>query len=123
MGGWIKGDPPRADSSHTRFFHSHKNRLESSKNSQFVKFGSTVRKENKAGTRRVTEVVAGHGRVDTMLGEKSKLRRDKRGAVAVEYAMILVMFVIPSTAAISYEGRLVYSQYKEAKGIILLPVP
>lgn len=58
-----------------------------------------------------------------MLGEKSKLRRDKRGAVAVEYAMILVMFVIPSTAAISYEGRLVYSQYKEAKGIILLPVP
>ncbi|MEO6420822.1 MAG: Flp family type IVb pilin [Polyangiaceae bacterium] len=59
-----------------------------------------------------------------MLGRnRNGLVRDKRGAVAVEYAMILVMFVVPTIGAVSYEGRVVYSQYKTARTLILLPVP
>lgn len=59
-----------------------------------------------------------------MLGRKQDgLGRDRRGAVAVEYAMILVMFVVPAITAISFEGRLVYSQYKITRTLVLLPVP
>lgn len=37
--------------------------------------------------------------------------------------MILVMFVVPAITAISFEGRLVYSQYKITRTLVLLPVP
>jgi hypothetical protein len=58
-----------------------------------------------------------------MPGRRNSLGRDNRGAVAVEYVMILIAFVIPSSLAISYEGRYVYGQYKDAKQLILLPIP
>ena len=59
-----------------------------------------------------------------MMGRKrSGLGRDKRGAVAVEYAMILVMFVVPSITAIMYEGNVVYGQYKSTRQWELMPIP
>jgi hypothetical protein len=124
MGGWVKEDPPTQDSSYTRFFHSHNNSQESSVKPQIAASGNTVREENKAGTRRVIVVFVGHGRVDTMLGrKKSGLARDTRGVVAVEYVMILVMFVVPSIGAISYEGTVVYQQYKDTRSVIVMPIP
>jgi len=53
----------------------------------------------------------------------SKLRRDRAGAVAVEYAMILVLVAIPTVAGLTAGGVIMINGYRTGRQAMLKPTP
>lgn len=54
---------------------------------------------------------------------RSRANRTNRGAVMVEYAMLLVAVGIPAMAGLSAGGLGMYNQYVRARNSILSPMP
>jgi Flp pilus assembly pilin Flp len=54
---------------------------------------------------------------------KSIRRRRSRGAVLVEYALLLTAFAIPMIGGITFAGIQLFNEYKLAKAEILKPMP
>jgi hypothetical protein len=52
-----------------------------------------------------------------------KRRTRARGAVLVEYAFLLVAVAIPAVTGILAAGVLMYGNYKQARTILLAPLP
>ncbi len=60
----------------------------------------------------------------TVMGKKSsKFRRDRRGAVMVEYAFLLAFVVVPGATALLTGGRAQYQRYMEMRSQLLSPFP
>ena len=54
---------------------------------------------------------------------KSASRARRRGAVMVEYALLLVAVGIPAIAGLSAGGLATYNTYVRARNTMLLPIP
>ena len=54
---------------------------------------------------------------------RTRTRRRFRGAVMVEYALLLVAVGIPAIAGLSAGGLATYNTYVRARNQILLPIP
>ena len=52
-----------------------------------------------------------------------RLRRGLRGAVMVEYALLLVAVGIPAMAGLATGGLGMYKQYVRARNAVLSPIP
>lgn len=52
-----------------------------------------------------------------------RLRARGRGAVMVEYALLLVAVGIPAIAGLSAGGLATYNTYVRARNTMLLPIP
>jgi Flp pilus assembly pilin Flp len=52
-----------------------------------------------------------------------RLARRNRGAVMVEYALLLVAVGIPAIAGLSAGGLATYNTYVRARNTMLLPIP
>jgi len=50
-------------------------------------------------------------------------KRRSRGAVLVEYAFLLTAFALPAMAGIAAGGAHMLKDYKEARRVLLLPIP
>ena len=54
---------------------------------------------------------------------RTRARRRSRGAVMVEYALLLVAVGIPAIAGLTAGGLATYNTYVRARNQILLPIP
>ncbi len=54
---------------------------------------------------------------------RTRARRRFRGAVMVEYALLLVAVGIPAIAGLTAGGLATYNTYVRARNQILLPIP
>jgi Flp pilus assembly pilin Flp len=54
---------------------------------------------------------------------RTRARRRFRGAVMVEYALLLVAVGIPAIAGLSAGGLATYNTYVRARNHMLLPIP
>lgn len=60
----------------------------------------------------------------TVMGKFAKLlRRNRRGAVMVEYAFLLTFVVVPAATALLTGGRAQYLKYMEMRSELLSPFP
>ena len=51
------------------------------------------------------------------------LRRNRRGAVMVEYAFLLTFVAVPVAAALLQGGKIQYNQYVKIRSEMLSPFP
>jgi hypothetical protein len=51
------------------------------------------------------------------------MTRDRRGAVQVEYAFLLLFVMVPAAAALLVGGRVVYKTYFDARQALLHSYP
>ena len=54
---------------------------------------------------------------------RSRMRKSSRGAVLVEYALLLTFFAIPSIAGITAAGVQMLNTYRASRAEILNPLP
>lgn len=54
---------------------------------------------------------------------RSRMRKSSRGAVLVEYALLLTFFAIPSIAGITAAGVQMLNNYRASRAEILNPLP
>jgi hypothetical protein len=54
---------------------------------------------------------------------RSRRRARRRGAVLVEYALLLTFFAVPTIAGLTYGGLLMLQNYRASRNEVLRPFP
>ena len=58
-----------------------------------------------------------------LAGSKARRRARRRGAVLVEYALLLTFLAVPTIAGLTYGGVLMLQNYRASRNEMLRPFP